>query len=75
MNFTPVAREDYRIGVPDLGDYKLILNSDDTRFGGTGAIHKKTFHAEEISWDNRPYSIGFSLPPYGAAVLEMPEEA
>src|SRR5690606_3086797 len=36
LNFTPVPREHYRIGVPEAGEYARILSSDDPRFGGSG---------------------------------------
>ena len=66
---TPMAREDFRVGVPNKKKYKLILNSDETRFGGNGNVIPAEIKAEAIPWDNRPYSISFSLPPYGAAVF------
>lgn len=69
LNMTPMAREDFRVGVPDKKKYKLILNSDETRFGGNGNVIPAEIKAEAIPWDNRPYSISFSLPPYGAAVF------
>ncbi|MGN1158912.1 MAG: 1,4-alpha-glucan branching protein GlgB [Lachnospiraceae bacterium] len=69
LNMTPMAREDFRVGVPNKKKYKLILNSDETRFGGNGNVIPAEIKAEAIPWDNRPYSISFSLPPYGAAVF------
>ena len=46
-NFTPVAREDYRVGVPRGKQYKLILNSDDKKYGGSGAERPLVYKAEE----------------------------
>ena len=69
LNMTPMAREDFRVGVPNKTKYKLILNSDETRFGGNGNVIPAEIKAEAIPWDNRSYSISFSLPPYGAAVF------
>ena len=69
INFTPVAREDYRVGVPKDGKYQLILNSDDKKFGGSGNIRKKVFHAEKSECDGREYSIAYPLPAYGIAVF------
>ncbi len=69
LNFTPVARPDYRVGVPQAGNYRLILNSDEERFGGSGAEHPKRFTAKEGEWDHMPYSVGYPLPPFGAAVF------
>ena len=69
LNMTPMAREDFRVGVPQKKKYKLLLNSDETRFGGNGGVIQTEIKADAIPWDNREYSIGFSLPPYGAAVF------
>lgn len=72
FNFTPVAREDFRVGVPEKKDYKLILTSEEKRFGGSGEVpRKKTYKAEKKPWDNREYSIGYKLPPYGVAIFEF----
>ena len=69
MNFTPIARDDYRVGVPELKKYKLLLNSDEKRFGGPGEVREEWYVAEEIPWDNQQYSIAYPLPAYGAAVF------
>ena len=72
LNFTPIARDDYRVGVPKSGKYRLLLNSDEKRFGGNSEpASKKVYTAEKISWDGRDYSIGYPLPAYGAAVFEF----
>ncbi|MDO4619221.1 MAG: 1,4-alpha-glucan branching protein GlgB [Lachnospiraceae bacterium] len=69
LNMTPMQRDDYRVGCFVPGTYKLILNSMDPKFGGDSPISKKTYTAEEIVWDNKPYSVGFKLPAYGACVF------
>lgn len=70
MNFTPIDRPDYRVGVPAKKKYKLLLDSTEKRFGGNSEEAKPvTYTAEEVEWDNQPYSIGFPLPAYGAAVF------
>ena len=69
INFTPMMREDFRVGVPKPGKYKLLLNSDETQYGGNGTEIAKTSTAEDITWDGQPYSIGFPLPPFGAAIF------
>ena len=69
MNFTPIARSDYRVGVPELKKYKLLLNSDEERFGGNGTVEEEWYVAEEIPWDTQEYSISYPLPAYGAAVF------
>ncbi len=71
LNLTPVERKDYRIGVPVLKKYKLILNSDDKRFGGTGRQQPKEVMADKIPWDTKEYSFPYILSPYGAAIFEF----
>ncbi len=70
VNFTPVQRDDYRMGLPVPAKCELLLNSDEERFGGTGAQLPATAEAEEIEWDNQPYSIGFTLPAFGAVIYK-----
>ena len=62
-NFTPVARPEYRVGVPKKKQYKLI-------FTEKGMCEPQIFKAEKINMDNRDYSIGYELPPYGIAVFQ-----
>lgn len=69
INFTPMAREDYRVGVPQAGTYKLVLNSDDARFGGSGQPQPESFKAKKGECDGQPYYIEYRLPAYGVAVL------
>lgn len=69
-NFTPMARDDYRVGVPKKKKYKLILNSDDEKFGGSGAARPVQYTAEKSECDGRDYSFAYPLPPYGVAVFQ-----
>ena len=71
INMTPMAWEKYRVGVPAKGKYKLVLNSDEERFGGNGHAIKKEIAAEKVACNFKEYSISFDLPPYGAAVFEF----
>ena len=71
INFTPMAREDYRVGVPRKKQYKLILNSDDVKYGGNGEKRQNIYHAVKKECDGRPYSFAYKLPPYGVAVFEF----
>jgi len=71
VNFTPMKRDDYRVGVPKLGKYTLVLNSDEKKYGGTGVEIAATLKSEDIPWDNQPYSVQFPLPPFGAIVLKF----
>ena len=68
-NYTPIARGDYRVGVPDKKKYKLILNSADPKYGGDYRRRKTVYNAEESECDNRPYSFGYDLPPLSVSVF------
>lgn len=70
-NFTPMARDDYRVGVPRRKQYKLILNSDDAKYGGSGAKRPAVYKAVKSECDGRPYSFAYPLPPYGVAIFEF----
>lgn len=69
LNMTPVKREDFRVGVPQKGKYKLLLNSDDSRFGGKGSTIPEELTAEKEPCNFRDYSITFDLPPLSGAVF------
>ena len=72
MNMTPVDRDDYTVGVPVAGSYKLVLNSDEPRFGGTGTFDaKKTYKAIKGECDSMPYHIAFPLKGFSAAIFEF----
>ena len=69
-NFTPVPRYNYRIGVPDAGLYKEVLNSDSSEYGGSNAGNAGGILSENISWNGRSYSIGITLPPLAVVVFK-----
>lgn len=71
INFTPVARDDYRVGVPKRKTYKLILNSEDPKFGGNDTDRPTSYKAEKIECDGKMYSISYPLAPYGVAVFKF----
>ena len=67
-NFTPVARPDYRVGVPKRGKYTLLL--DQTH----GALDKKEqmfYTAKKSPCDGRDYSFAYPLPAYGTAIFKF----
>ena len=70
VNFTPVPRVGYRIGVPGPGDYEEIFNSDSEFYGGSnmgnGGI---VLVADEREWMGRPFSLSLILPPLAGIVL------
>jgi len=65
-NFTPVIREDYRVGVPRPGFYRETLNTDSKHYEGGDAGNAGGVQAEPIPWHDRPYSIKLRLPPLAA---------
>lgn len=71
INYTPVARDDYRVGVPKRKQYKLILNSKEPEFGGN--VHKEqlVYKAVKKECDGRPFSFAYPLPAYGVAVFQF----
>ncbi len=71
INYTPVARDDYRVGVPKRKQYKLILNSKEPEFGGD--VHKEVvdYKAVKKECDGRPFSFAYPLPAYGVAVFRF----
>ena len=70
-SFTPVEREDYRVGVPVGKSYRLIFHSDDAKFGGTGAKRPASYRAKKLECDGRKYSFAYPLPAYGVAVFKF----
>ena len=69
LNMTPMRRNNYWVGVPNKGKYKLLLNSDEKRFGGNGGDIPSVINATEGECDNRKYHLEFDLPSYGAAIF------
>ena len=70
INFTPMERSDYRVGVPKKKKYTLILNSKDPKYGGD-YTPPVTYTATDAICDGQLYSIGYPLPPYGVAVFKF----
>ena len=68
-NFTPVPREKYRVGVPGTKQLKLLFNSDDSNYAGSG-IAKKTVKPSKKSWNGRENSIEVNLPPLGLLIYK-----
>ena len=69
LNFTPVPRENYRIGVPEAGDYKELLNSDSGYYAGSNMGNLK-ISTEPEAWMGQEQSIELTLPPLGALILK-----
>ena len=69
VNMTPVARRDYRIGVPSAGVWRERFNSDADVYGGSGVGNSGTVHAESVAQHGQPASLSLTLPPLGALIL------
>ena len=72
INMTPMYWNDYTLGVSENTEYRLILNSDDTRFAGGGRNVADKVQAYKPEWqqNGRDYAITFDLPPFTALTFE-----
>ena len=70
LNFTPVIRNNYRVGVPQAGNYKIIFNSDSSYYAGSNAGSHSEIMADNISWMGYPASINLSLPPLAGLIIK-----
>jgi 1,4-alpha-glucan branching enzyme len=69
-NFTPILRSDYRIGVPDGGYWKEVLNSDGKEYGGKGQGNLGGAQSDPLLLHRRDHSIGLILPPLSILVFK-----
>ena len=70
-NFTPVERPDYCVGVPRKKQYKLVLDSDEKRYGGSGIEKPVVYKVQKGECDGQNFYLAYPLPPYGVAVFEF----
>ncbi|MDX1347452.1 MAG: alpha amylase C-terminal domain-containing protein, partial [Thiomicrorhabdus chilensis] len=71
FNFTPVPRENYRIGLPVAGSYQELINSDAEIYGGSNVGNAGMVFTQDIPWMNQPCSAEVTLPPLSVLVLGM----
>jgi len=69
-NFTPVPQHGYRLGVPYAGHYYEVINSDASRYGGSGLENKQLMPSGPISWQSCPHSLLLTLPPLSTVILK-----
>jgi 1,4-alpha-glucan branching enzyme len=69
LNMTPEPRANYRVGVPKMGSYEILLSSDSSRFGGSGFGQQGSVIADRSPFHGFPQSLSLDLPPLGALVL------
>ena len=67
-NFTPVPREDYRVGVPEGGWWRELLSSDHADYGGSGVVNTRSKAFDE-AWQGQPASLRLRVPPLGVTFL------
>jgi len=70
VNFTPVVRYDYRIGVPAGGSYCELINSDSADYGGSNAGNYGNFEADDTAWHGQPFSLRLTLPPLATLIIK-----
>jgi 1,4-alpha-glucan branching enzyme len=70
VNFTPVPRENYRVGVPQPGFYKEVFNSDSEIYGGSNLGNGGGVHTDSISWMGKTHSLNLALPPLSALIFK-----
>jgi 1,4-alpha-glucan branching enzyme len=70
FNFTPVPRSNYRVGVPQSGFWRELLNSDTRIYGGTGSGNLGGLEASPIPSHGHPWSLDLTLPPLGMLFLK-----
>jgi len=74
VNFAPVPRDGYIIGVDHEEEYREVLNSDDIRFGGTGFINSSAVVPVKREWNGFDYSLSIKIPPMGVVILRPDEK-
>lgn len=70
INFCPLTYTNFQIGVPAEKTYRLVFNTDDPKYGGSGFTVKKTAKAQDTPCHNQPYSVTLNIPPSAAIVLK-----
>ena len=70
-NFTPVVRENYRVGVPEEGFYREILNTDSQYYEGSGNGNEGGVTAEPVPWNGRPFSLKIRVPPLAVVYFKI----
>ncbi len=71
FNFTPVVRENYRLGAPARGAWKEIFNSDSSLFGGSNVGNLGEVWTEDVPWQNRACSLNIKLPPLAGVYFKL----
>lgn len=75
MNFTPVPLGNYRIGVPEDGYYREVLNSDSAHYGGSNVGNNGGVYSKPESWREWGHSLDLTLPPLGIVIFKLDRPA
>ena len=70
-NFTPVERQDVRVGVPVAGGWHEVMNSDAEQYGGGHRVNSGEMHSQPVEWDGLPNSISVTLPPLSVLIFRL----
>ncbi|PWG80411.1 1,4-alpha-glucan branching protein GlgB [Pararcticibacter amylolyticus] len=70
-NFTPIVRDNYRIGVPQMGFYTEILNTDNLKYGGSDILNEGDIETFPVPMHGRTHSVSLQLPPLALTVLKF----
>ena len=70
-NFSPVPRENYRVGVPMAGHWEEVVNTDSVLYGGSGKGNMGGFNAESISSHSRDHSLSLMIPPLATLIFRL----
>jgi len=68
-NFTPIVRENYRVGVPEMGFYHEVFNSDNLKYNGSDILNEPELETAPIPKHGKTHSLSLTLPPLGVIVL------
>lgn len=71
LNFTPVPHQQYRLGVPQSGYYRILFNSDAACYGGSDLGNGHGCQSDPIPWMDNPVSISVNLPPLAGVILQL----
>lgn len=70
INFQPQSYEKFRIGVPQLGTYTEIFNTDHHAFGGSHQLNNGSIRALNVPWHNQRYSLEITVPPLASVIFK-----
>src|SRR5690606_24178331 len=70
-NFSPDVKKNYRIGVPEMGFYQEIFNSDNLKYGGSDQLNTSEIETAPIPLHGFTHSIPLKLPPLGVSILKL----